>query len=188
MSKNVNENIMKRLQELLAFFFFTMTSSMLYAKDYVDPSEYMDSDDPGGGFSLFPLIAIGGVIYAAYKMFVFFGSSGNKLNGFDKMVFFVCSISILFLGIGFFEVPYKYFIFLRYAISIGAIVCLIHELQNNKEHFWKVYFIIILIVHNPVSPIHLYYKTIWLIVDFMFGVICFSKISKFMQKAEGDNN
>jgi hypothetical protein len=165
-------------------FIFLLVGTYLFGTDHVDPSEYMDPEDGDSSISLFPILAIGGIIFAVYRMLDFFNSAKNKITDFDKFIVFICGICILLFVIGFFKVPYKYFIFLRYAISVGSIVCLIHELQNKKEHHWKVYFFVILILHNPVYPIHLYYKTIWLIIDFLFGMIFYAKITTIVDKAE----
>jgi len=153
------------------------------ASDHVDPSEYMDIDDKDSSYSLLPILAIIGLIYAMYRMFDFFKYASGKITHFDKIIVFICGISMLFLAIGFFNVPYNYFIFLRYVISIGSIICLIHEIPNSKEHHWKIYFLVILLLHNPIYPIHLFYKTIWLILDFIIGVIFFAKISTIIEKA-----
>ncbi len=168
----------------ILFCVFILSANCLLASDHVDPSEYLDPEDGGGSTSFFPILAVGGLIYAVYRMFAFFNEAKGKITQFDKIIVFICGLCIIFFAVGFFEVPYKYFVFLRYAISIGAIACLLHELQNTKEHHWKIYFLVILILHNPIYPIHLYYKTIWLIIDFLFGVIFFAKISTIVEKAE----
>jgi hypothetical protein len=178
------EIIRKYFMKYVIIFIILFSSNILFASDHVDPSEYMDPEDEDNSISLFPLIAVGGLIYAVYRMFAFFNEAKGKITPFDKIIVFICGLCILFFAIGFFKVPYNYFVFLRFAISIGAIVCLLHELQNTKEHHWKVYFLVILILHNPIYPIHLYYKTIWLIIDFLFGIIFFTKISIIVEKAE----
>lgn len=156
----------------------------MFASDRVDPSEYMEPGDENSSYSLFPIVALAAVCYAIYRMFEFFKFAKGTINDFDKVIVFTCGICILLFAIGFFSVPYKYFIFLRYAISVGSIICLIYELQNKTEHHWKIYFLVILILHNPVYPIHLYYKPIWMIIDFLFGMIFYAKISTIVEKAE----
>jgi len=173
---------MKNKIILLAF--FSCISISVFGFDHVDPSEYMDPDDKDGSFLIWPLLAIGGIIYVIIGLFRSFKELSKSTSDFEKLIVVACAISILFLSIGFFKVPYGYFVFLRFLISLTSVFCLIYESSRKINHHWKVYFLVILILHNPILPIHLYYKSIWLIIDFLFGMIFFSKITDLIDEVE----
>jgi hypothetical protein len=156
----------------------------LLATQSVHPSDYLELGENGSENSLLPFVAILGIIYFISKLFSYFKNAKVALSIFDKIIVFTCFICILFLSIAFFKVSIQYFSFLRYVITIGALLCFIHELNNKKEHHLKIYYLIILIFNNPLYPLHLHYKFIWLIFDFIFGLIFLSKISAIIEKSQ----
>ncbi|MBP1166638.1 putative membrane protein [Chryseobacterium sp. PvR013] len=72
--------------------------------------------------------------------------------------------------IGIFRLPIEYYTFLRILISIGALLVLYHTL-SFKQHYFSIIFLIILILFNPVFPIYLYRKSIWIPIDTITGVL-----------------
>ncbi|MEJ5050777.1 DUF6804 family protein [Chryseobacterium culicis] len=72
--------------------------------------------------------------------------------------------------IGIFRLPIEYYTFLRILISIGALLVLYHTL-SFKQHYFSIIFLIILILFNPVFPIYLYRKSIWIPIDTITGIL-----------------
>ncbi|CAI8858616.1 DUF6804 family protein [Chryseobacterium sp. IT-36CA2] len=72
--------------------------------------------------------------------------------------------------IGIFRLPIEYYTFLRILISIGALLVLYNTL-SFKQHYFSIIFLIILILFNPVFPIYLYRKSIWIPIDTITGIL-----------------
>jgi len=91
-----------------------------------------------------------------------------------------CFMAVLNLPIG-------YYTFLRILVSLGAIL-VIYTFLKEKNYLWIVLFSIILILFNPLFPIYLYRKSIWMPLDVLVGILflflVFLKKSKPMNKSE----
>lgn len=87
--------------------------------------------------------------------------------------------------IGIFRLPIEYYTFLRILISIGALLVLYNTL-SSKQHYFSILFLIILILFNPVFPIYLYRKNIWIPIDIITGILflLISFIERKEQKKE----
>lgn len=72
--------------------------------------------------------------------------------------------------IGIFRLPIEYYTFLRILISIGALLVLYNTL-SFKQHYFSIIFLIILILFNPVFPIYMYRKSIWIPIDTITGIL-----------------
>lgn len=88
-----------------------------------------------------------------------------------------CFIAVLRLPIG-------YYSFLRLIIFVGAGVALVHLIWN-KVYFWTGIFGLVMILFNPVLPIYLYKKSLWMPLDIITGILflCLNFIKK-----EEENN
>ena len=177
----------KKYKPLGLIIFFTLLHSQFNAKDYVDPSEYIDSDEDYNSLSLLPVLILGGIIYLAAGMFKFFGTAKGKISDLEKGAVFMSSLSILFLFFSYFKLVYGFYTILRYVIFISSIVCLYDEFKYKKENHWKIYFIGILVLYNPIEPVHLNYKIIWMIINFIVGMIFGAKIGTIIEKAKSIN-
>ncbi|SDI70707.1 DUF6804 family protein [Chryseobacterium jejuense] len=69
-----------------------------------------------------------------------------------------------------FILPIQYYTFLRILVSIGALLVLYNTL-NSKQHYFSITFLVILILFNPVFPIYLYRKNIWIPLDIITGIL-----------------
>ena len=78
-----------------------------------------------------------------------------------KNFYFICAglclIGLLNVGIG-------YYTILRIMITIGAILILINE-PKKEFSFWVISSVLIAIVFNPIIPVYLQDKSIWMILD-----------------------
>ncbi|WP_223191001.1 DUF6804 family protein [Pedobacter roseus] len=85
-----------------------------------------------------------------------------------------CFVAILRLPIG-------YYTFLRTIISLGALV-FIYSWIKQKNYALTVVFILILILFNPLFPIYLHRKSIWIPLDIITGLLFL--IIAFYKKSE----
>lgn len=93
--------------------------------------------------------------------------------------FIACGLLILAIA----DLPYGYYQFLRIVISIIAGINAFGELEKeNKMLFF--YFALVLILFNPIIPIHLD-KSTWTPIDLIAGIIF--GISAFTYKDKEEN-
>lgn len=88
-------------------------------------------------------------------------------------------ISILVLIFSITDLPYGYYVFLRWVVTLSAIF-LSWFAYNTKKTFWFVLMVLIVILFNPIVPIFLE-KGTWTIIDFIVAI--FFLISIFNLKA-----
>lgn len=74
-----------------------------------------------------------------------------------------CFIAIL-------PLPLFYYTFLRIIIFIGAGI-VVYYFGRQREFHWVIVFGAILILFNPIFPIHLYLKSSWIPIDIVTGVL-----------------
>lgn len=72
--------------------------------------------------------------------------------------------------IGIFRLPIEYYTFLRILVSLGALLVLYNTL-SSRQHYVSIIFLVILILFNPVFPIYLYRKSIWIPIDTITGTL-----------------
>lgn len=75
-----------------------------------------------------------------------------------------CLICAVILLLAFFPFPSCYYKILRWVVSVGAIAVLTQEI-NRDVTFLGICFIVILLVFNPIVPIYLYKKALWMPLD-----------------------
>ncbi|CAH0214015.1 hypothetical protein SRABI27_02060 [Pedobacter sp. Bi27] len=84
-----------------------------------------------------------------------------------KYILIACSICC-FAAI--FKLPIEYYTFLRTIVSLGALL-LIYIWVKQKHIPWAIIFIIVLILFNPLFPIYLHRKSIWIPLDIITGLL-----------------
>jgi len=95
-----------------------------------------------------------------------------------KQFFTICSIACF---ISILKLPIEYYTFLRAIVTLGAIV-LIYNFYKQKTYLLAVVFIIVLVLFNPIIPIYLQRKSVWIPLDVIVGIL-FLTIS-FLKKKE----
>jgi len=95
-----------------------------------------------------------------------------------KILLFICA-GLLFLGIA--KLPIGYYTLLRIAVTIGSIAVVITELENGLN-FWVISFGLLAILFNPLIPIYLYNKSIWMVIDFISGILFLIKSALYKEK------
>ncbi|MGH1518430.1 DUF6804 family protein [Chryseobacterium sp. JK1] len=71
---------------------------------------------------------------------------------------------------GIFKLPIEYYSYLRILVSIGALLVL-YSTITFRQHYFSIVFLVVLILFNPVFPIYLYRKNIWIPIDILTGIL-----------------
>ena len=89
-----------------------------------------------------------------------------------KIICISCAIALL---LGIFKFPIEYYTFLRIVVSIGATIILFGEFKKELN-IWLVLFGILVILFNPILPIYLYKKSLWVPIDIAAALlfICYT--------------
>ena len=91
----------------------------------------------------------------------------------------IFSAILLFIGIA--NLPIGYYTFLRIIVTISAVAILSAEIKNGLN-FWVIIFGLISIVFNPILPVYLDNKSIWIPIDFVTAIFFLIKIFTLKQK------
>ena len=84
-----------------------------------------------------------------------------------RALFTFCAICCF---MAFLRLPIGYYTFLRIIVSIGAVVA-IYNLISYKNYYGALAFTMVFILFNPLFPIYLYRKSIWLTFDILTGLL-----------------
>ena len=71
-------------------------------------------------------------------------------------------IVAIMLFLGALPLPIEYYDILRLAVSIGAIINIFKE---------RYVYIPVLVLFNPIMPVYLYDKAMWVIIDIISGML-----------------
>jgi hypothetical protein len=84
-----------------------------------------------------------------------------------KFLLFICAA---LLGLATADLPIGYFTLLRIVVSIGAGAVIIKE-SRHRLNFWNMAFGLIAILFNPIFPVYLGNKAVWVPIDLICGVL-----------------
>ena len=84
-----------------------------------------------------------------------------------KQLYLLCSI-LLFVALA--PLPYGYYTLLRIVVTIGAVMGIVLE-KDKGNSLWLIAFGIIAVLFNPLIPVFLNDKSIWMPIDFVAGVV-----------------
>lgn len=83
---------------------------------------------------------------------------------------FLIPAALLFIGIA--DLPIGYYTSLRIVVFISSCLVAIGSYsQDNKINFGAILFAVIALLFNPICPIYLHDKEIWIVLDAIAGVI-----------------
>jgi hypothetical protein len=85
----------------------------------------------------------------------------------NKTLLLICT-GLLFIALA--DLPIGYYIFLRIVVTIGAVSVIVTEFENGIN-FWIIVFGIIAIVFNPLIPVYLNNKDIWMPIDILAAIL-----------------
>lgn len=97
----------------------------------------------------------------------------NQINDFKKLeiiyktLFTFCALSCF---VAVLALPLSYYTFLRIIVFVASATTVYH-FGRQKEFSWIVIFGIVLILFNPIIPIHFYRKSIWIPIDIVTGIL-----------------
>ncbi len=77
----------------------------------------------------------------------------------------LCSI-LLFVAV--LSAPREYYWLLRTIVSIGAVLVII---KNITTPYWVLLFLVVAVLFNPIFPIYLYKKMLWIPLDIISGLL-----------------
>ena len=89
-----------------------------------------------------------------------------------KSIFWITPIVIM--AIGFLPMPYGYYNLSRLVVCVCAIYFAYQLFQKEEKTFvWVFGFLAVL--YNPIIPVYLYDKEIWMVVNIITGIVFFLK-------------
>jgi hypothetical protein len=94
-----------------------------------------------------------------------------------KSLLYFCCIA-LFLALA--PLPSFYYRILRFLVTIAALLVAKHEWE--KEYavgIWLIIFVAIAVLFNPVLPVYLYNRSLWISIDILCGLIFMVKASLY---------
>lgn len=95
-----------------------------------------------------------------------------------KPFLIICSICCF---VAILKLPIEYYTFLRTIVSLGAVLLIYHWVKQ-KNYYPAIVFALILFLFNPISPIYLHRKSIWIPLDIITGLLFL--IIAFYKKSE----
>ncbi len=95
-----------------------------------------------------------------------------------KYISLLCAV---FAILGCLKLPLGYFTFLRIVLTIGAVAFFVGEVQKGLNLYGTL-FLGIAVLFNPVFPIYLYQKAVWIPLDICTGFMIL--VSTFKEKAK----
>ena len=97
----------------------------------------------------------------------------NSSNNFKRLeiiykTFFTFCALCCFIAV--LPLPLLYYTFLRIIVFIASGI-VVYYFGKQKEFNWVFIFGMILILFNPIIPIHFYLKSIWIPIDIITGIL-----------------
>jgi len=88
-----------------------------------------------------------------------------------KTISLICAV-LLFLAL--IKLPIGYYTILRIVVTIGAAAIVAKEFKHGIN-IWVIVFGFIAVIFNPILPVYLHDKAIWMPIDLICGIIFFVK-------------
>lgn len=85
------------------------------------------------------------------------------------MLFLIAAVLLLAL----LSLPIGYYTFLRIAVTIASVIIISKELKVGIN-LWLVVFGITAVIFNPIIPIYLYQKSLWMPIDIVAAILFLS--------------
>lgn len=94
------------------------------------------------------------------------------------LLFFLLPIVLLLIGLA--DLSGGYYTLMRIVVSItGAIVCVMEYNAKGKLNLWIILYAAMVILFNPIIPIYLYDKDIWIPIDIISSILILAKYLDF---------
>ena len=93
---------------------------------------------------------------------------------------------IVVMGIGFFPMPYGYYNILRVVVFVSSVFMIARAMKVQHKQSLPWLFSGVALLYNPILPIHLNDKSIWMIVNALTAVLFI--LFRYLTLDEKDNN
>lgn len=101
-----------------------------------------------------------------------FNFKKQKNSNLIKNIFWIAPIIVMVIG--FLPMPYGYYNLSRLVVC-GCSIFYAYNLYNKPDITFVWIFSFIAILYNPIIPVHLYDKEIWMVVNIITGIVFFIK-------------
>jgi len=94
--------------------------------------------------------------------------------------------STIFVVMGLFNLPYSFFMLLRIVLCIAAVIG-VKRASEARQNNWVWVYAILAVLYNPVLPVHLGDKDVWVgvnvvtVVIFWVGLFKFENVSSYLR-------
>lgn len=96
-----------------------------------------------------------------------------------RYLLFLCAALLL---VALANLPIGYYTFLRIVVTLGAIGAIVTEFDKGL-FFWMFIFGIIAIIFNPIIPIYLHDKSVWMPIDLVCsGIFAIKSVLLFKEQ------
>jgi len=89
-----------------------------------------------------------------------------------KNIFWIAPIVVM--AIGFLPMPYGYYNLSRLVVC-GCSIYFAYQLFQKEDKLFVWVFGFLAVLYNPIIPVHLYDKEIWMVVNIITGIVFFLK-------------
>ena len=86
-------------------------------------------------------------------------------------IFFYLAAVLLLIALA--PLPIGYYTFLRIAVTVTAAIIITNEYKKGIT-IWVIFFGITLVLFNPIIPIYLYKKSLWMPIDLLAALLFIS--------------
>lgn len=105
------------------------------------------------------------MVTAGAEEFMNYSSQTNRMLRTIALI----SAGLLFLALV--RLPIGYYMFLRLAITTGSVVIIYHRSKEAGLDVWVVLFGLLAIVFNPIWPVYLNDRQLWVPINVVGGVL-----------------
>lgn len=99
----------------------------------------------------------------------------------EKSIFWIAPIAVMAVGV--LPMPYGYYSLSRLVVCACAVYFAIASKSQNQDVFIWV-FGALAVLYNPIIPVHLYEKEIWMVVNLVTAAVFFFK-RDLLSRVEG---
>ena len=99
----------------------------------------------------------------------------------EKSIFWIAPIVVMAIGV--LPMPYGYYSLSRLVVCACAVYFAIASKSQNQDVFIWV-FGALAVLYNPIIPVHLYEKEIWMVVNLVTAAVFFFK-RDLLSRVEG---
>ncbi|WP_299180486.1 DUF6804 family protein [uncultured Chryseobacterium sp.] len=78
-------------------------------------------------------------------------------------------VAALCCFVGIMDLPIGYYTFLRILVFLMSLLIIVNEFRSKR--FWLIAFSLILILFNPILPVYLHLKSVWIVIDIIVGIL-----------------